>query len=261
MNLFNQKIHYLVPVFNRERFVEETLESIVNDIKDFRNKKIIVLDDGSSDKTLRRIQEYKIKHDLVYVEIHHQDNQGIVAARNKLISLSSNDAWLYLIDSDDRNIPGRTAKVLEYMIKNEINICGTFLQCFGLSDKLFTYPSDDYTLKKLSKYVSVFGNPSVTFSPGIKHLLNYKKLPEDFYLFKDLSRSDLKFGNVTEPLVEYRAHNQQITLELSKFVDVNFFLKLFNLFFIMFNFKISSADKFWFMKNYLALGKIKSYFS
>lgn len=260
MNLYNQKINYLVPIYNRENYIEETLDSIVIDIKNFINKKIILLDDGSNDQSLKIIQNYKIRNNLPYIEIHHQDNLGIVAARNKLISLSSNEAWLFLIDSDDRNINGRTIKVLDYMIKNEINICGTFLQCFGESEKIFSYPTDNYTLKKMSGYISVFGNPSVAFSPGIKKLLAYRELPEDFHLFKDLSSSNLKFGNLAKPLVEYRTHNEQITIELSKSKNVCFITKLLPLFFIIFDFKISYFDKFWFMKNYLAFGKIKSYF-
>lgn len=261
MNLYNLKINYLVPIYNRENYIEETIESIILDIREFRNKKIILLDDGSSDESLEIIQNYKIRNNLSYIEIHHQDNLGIVAARNRLISLSSDDAWLFLLDSDDKNIFGRTIRTLEHMTKNNINVCGSFLKCFGYRDDIFSYPSDNYTLKKMSKHIAVFGNPSVTFSPRIKYLLRYTTTPEDFNLFKDLADSDLKFGNVSEPLVEYRTHYQQITKEdWYKAAGVNVFTKAFYILLILLDLKISKSDKLWFLRHYLALGRIKTFF-
>mgnify|MGYP001354829340 CR=1 FL=1 len=261
MNLYDQKINYLVPVFNREKLIEETIESIVIDIENFNDKKIILLDDGSEDASLNIMKNFKVKNNLPFIEIHHQKNMGIVAARNKLISLASNEAWLFLLDSDDKNIAGRTIQILKYMTKYNINVCGAFLKCFGFRDDIFSYPSDNYTLKKMCKHIAVFGNPAVTFSPRIKSFLRYTVTPEDFNLFKDLADSELKFGNICEPLVEYRTHFNQITKEdWYKAPNVNIFTKAFNIFLIILDPKISISDKLWFLKHYLALGKIKSLF-
>lgn len=90
----NERISVLLPVYNSERYIKETLDSIL--IQDYDNFELIIVNDGSTDKTLDIILHYKDER----IVLINQENKGIGYTRNRLISLSSSPLILF-VDSDD----------------------------------------------------------------------------------------------------------------------------------------------------------------
>jgi glycosyltransferase involved in cell wall biosynthesis len=87
------KISVIVPAFNSERYLAETLESILN--QSYPPAEVIVVDDGSTDETAAVAKSFA--PDVTYI---YQDNQGIGGARNKGLSSAGGDYFAFL-DSDD----------------------------------------------------------------------------------------------------------------------------------------------------------------
>jgi glycosyltransferase involved in cell wall biosynthesis len=87
-------VSILVPAYNAEKWIAESLESAVAQTWD--NKEIIVVDDGSLDRTLEVARRYESKT----LTVATQANQGAAAARNKALSLSKGD-YIQWLDADD----------------------------------------------------------------------------------------------------------------------------------------------------------------
>jgi len=90
------KISIIVPVYNAENYIDIALQSICG--QTYKDLEIILVDDGSSDKSLERCQEWAKKDERILV--HHQANAGASAARNKGLELATGK-YVMFIDGDD----------------------------------------------------------------------------------------------------------------------------------------------------------------
>jgi len=89
-------ISVIVPVYNREGTIAKTLLSIQNQI--FNNLEVIIVDDGSMDKTKEKIMPFLSDSRFKYVYQKHSGKPSI--ARNYGINISNGD-WVAFLDSDD----------------------------------------------------------------------------------------------------------------------------------------------------------------
>lgn len=92
----NPLISIIVPVFNSEQYVQQCLDSLVN--QTYKNIEVICIDDGSEDKSADIIIEYVHKDKRIKYE--RINNSGVSIARNKGISLANGD-YIMFVDADD----------------------------------------------------------------------------------------------------------------------------------------------------------------
>ena len=112
------EISIIIPTFNRKLFLLNAIDSVLN--QTYQNIELIIIDDGSSDKTINKLKQYKSQ-----IKIYSQINKGVSAARNKGIKISQND-WVAFLDSDDRWHPKKLEKQINYLKKNpKYKICHT----------------------------------------------------------------------------------------------------------------------------------------
>lgn len=91
-----KKLSIIVPVYNVEVFLEECLQSLVN--QTLGMTEIIIVNDGSTDDSCIIIEEYEKKYENIIVI--NQKNQGLAAARNSGIKVATGK-YIAFIDSDD----------------------------------------------------------------------------------------------------------------------------------------------------------------
>jgi len=89
-------VSILVPVYNVENYLNDCFKSLEN--QTYKNIEIIFLNDGSNDKSLELLNEFKSKHNNV--KVYSQENVGLAATRNKLYTYA-NGEYIYMFDSDD----------------------------------------------------------------------------------------------------------------------------------------------------------------
>lgn len=89
-----EKISVIIPVFNDEKRIEKSINSVLNQTYD--NLELIVINDGSTDKTLEKIQKYSDKR----IRVFTQENQGTGQARNRGLKEATGD-FICFVDSDD----------------------------------------------------------------------------------------------------------------------------------------------------------------
>lgn len=90
-------ISVIIPVFNTEKYIVSCLKSLVN--QTYVNFEVIIVDDGSTDKSYEVIQEFLNSTSLEY-KILKKPNGGVSSARNLGIT-NSNGKYLLFLDSDD----------------------------------------------------------------------------------------------------------------------------------------------------------------
>lgn len=89
------EISVIIPTYNRQDTISNAIESIVN--QTFKNWELILIDDGSTDKTFDSVKPYLSDSRITYFK---QENNGVCSARNSGAAKSESD-WLIFLDSDD----------------------------------------------------------------------------------------------------------------------------------------------------------------
>lgn len=100
-------ISIIIPVYNVEKYFNECIESILN--QTYKNYEIILIDDGSTDKSGEICDDYAKRYS--FISVIHQENKGQAAARNIGVETAKSD-WIMFIDSDDVAHP----QLLEYLV-------------------------------------------------------------------------------------------------------------------------------------------------
>ena len=95
-NKTHPKISVIIPIFNSQNFIEECLNSIIN--QTFKNFEIICVNDGSTDKTFEILKKLELKDERIH--IINQNNLGAGIARNNGMKKSKGE-YLIFLDSDD----------------------------------------------------------------------------------------------------------------------------------------------------------------
>lgn len=90
------KIGIVIPAYNIESHIFRALESCIN--QSYDNIEILVVDDGSTDRTYDVIREYRNKD--YRIKLFHQENGGVSSARNRALDMCNSDYVLFL-DADD----------------------------------------------------------------------------------------------------------------------------------------------------------------
>lgn len=146
----------IIASYNHEDYIAETLESLEK--QTFQDFEIVLIDDGSSDRTLEVARECNSR-----AEIYAQDNQGVIATRNRGIEIARGK-YICFVDSDDIVLPRRFEKQVSAFEKHsKIGIC--------YADALII----DETGKELGKLSDVY--PVVPGYTSAMLLLNYCFMP------------------------------------------------------------------------------------
>lgn len=205
------KISVLMPVYNGEKYIGQAIDSVLS--QSFRDFELIVIDDGSTDKSAEVVGSYSDKR-VCYVA--NPTNLGLVGARNRAIDVSNGDylAWL---DCDDISLPSRLSKQVTLLDENPtVGLCGTWVRTLGLdSEQLWKYPSEPEFLRALM----LFYDPVATSAAMVRRsclAMNELRfdarfpLAEDYDLWERISRTN-EVRNISEVLTLYRIHPNQIS--------------------------------------------------
>ena len=116
----NDKISIIVPVYNVEKYLDECIQSIIN--QTYKNIEIIIINDGSTDNSLSILRKYESIDKRIIVI--NQENKGLSASRNIGIKKSTGK-YISLIDSDDVIHPRMVELLYKEIKKNncDISIC------------------------------------------------------------------------------------------------------------------------------------------
>ena len=96
----NPKVSVIVPVYNVEKLLQRCIDSIL--AQTFTDFELLLIDDGSKDKSGEICDEYAAKDSRI--RVFHKQNGGVSTARNLGIDKAQGE-WIYFVDSDDIVLP------------------------------------------------------------------------------------------------------------------------------------------------------------
>jgi glycosyltransferase involved in cell wall biosynthesis len=102
------KVSVIIPVYNSEKFIVQTLESVLS--QTFRDFELLIIDDESTDTSIALCERY---HDP-RLKVIHQKNRGLAGARNTGIRHAQGD-YLAFVDSDDLWLPEKIEKHVQHL--------------------------------------------------------------------------------------------------------------------------------------------------
>ena len=113
------RLSVVIPVYNVESYIDKTLASIFDTTASFDDFEVIVVNDGTKDRSMDAVQRFADRPNLTILE---QENQGLSSARMKGASVATGE-YLWFVDGDDcleENGVGKTLKLLEERIGADV---------------------------------------------------------------------------------------------------------------------------------------------
>lgn len=205
------KLTVVTPVYNGEKFLEETIESVLN--QTFKDFKYIILNDNSTDSSLSIIEKYQAKDDRIIV-VNKEQNVGPANLRNEGIAMAETN-FVALIDADDIAMSTRFEKQIKVMEANEkLGLCGTWFTIFGdKKEKVIRHSVTHDELKVQMLNNCGIGNPTVMLRKNLLGELKFENrfVPaEDYGMFCEFINK-AEFYNIPESLLRYRWHPNNIS--------------------------------------------------
>jgi glycosyltransferase involved in cell wall biosynthesis len=129
-------ISIIIPVFNSEDYLAETIESAKN--QTWENKEIIIVDDGSTDNSLTLAQGYACD----WIRVYHQENKGASAARNYGLRVAKG-SYIQFLDADDLLEAKKLELQVNELLKNPLFIAiGTCIHFIENLEKSEKFPNN-----------------------------------------------------------------------------------------------------------------------
>lgn len=199
-NSIENIVSIIVPVYNTSQYLEKCINSISN--QTYSNIEIIVIDDGSNQKTKNKIEELSSKIDVVI----HQSNKGQSTARNIGLNRAKGH-FVIFVDSDDY-VSENFCKELIENYNNEFSVVTCYANLFTENKNLYVYKPEGGGLKEAIIKNTALGT-SLFVKEELKKIGGYDESMvkgfEDWELLIRLLKNTTKKIKVVEtPLYFYR---------------------------------------------------------
>ena len=203
------KVSAIIPVYKGEAFIANAIESVLAQTYD--NIEVIVVNDGSPDRSRSKIEPYLRDKRVLYVE---QPNAGVASARNTALRHASGN-WIGFCDQDDEWLPHKIESQLDFLNKHPntamIHSDVTYVDEAGRElPHLPDFPSKAEGMC----FAEVFkGNPVMTVTALVNREIIEEvggfdasiRYSDDYDLWLRIA-SRYSLGYIDEPLALYRLH-------------------------------------------------------
>lgn len=211
-----KKVTVLMPVYNSEKYLKESIDSILN--QTYENFELLILDDASTDNSVKIINSYKDDRIKLF---KNEKNKGISYTRNKGVELATGE-FIALMDSDDISKKNRLEVEVKFLEKyTEFDVVSSRAEVLN-SEKLYkTHKKiEEFELANIQlMFRDVIINPASMFRKEFinKNNIRYREenfVAEDYDFWVECA----KFTNIailSEALLIYRTgHKNTSSLSL-----------------------------------------------
>ena len=164
----NVNIDIIIPVYNSQKFIKKTINSVLR--QTFKNWKLILIDDASTDNTIQKIEKIsrKINDKKKIIILKNNINKGQAFCRNRGLK-HSKAKFITFLDSDDFWDKNKLKNQIKFMISNNYHFTYTDYKIIKNNQiKKITVP-DSYNYKKF------IHNSSINTCSMVIKKKNYKK--------------------------------------------------------------------------------------
>lgn len=207
-------VSVLLPVYNGERYLREALRSVL--AQSFADFELLLLDDGSTDRSLAIAQSFAERDPRVRVV--SRENRGLVATLNELLQFAQGDL-IARMDADDICLPDRLQRQVAYLQAHPEVVClggdveliderGRFLTTLRMLER-----DDEIQREAMQGHTTICHPCAIYRRAAIQALGGYRG---EFYPTEDLDLW-LRLGehgqlaNLRGPVLRYRLHDASIS--------------------------------------------------
>jgi glycosyltransferase involved in cell wall biosynthesis len=252
-------VSVVIPVYNCERYLEVALDSIIN--QTYKNLEVIVIDDGSKDKSWKIMQAFAKKDKRVHA-FRNKENLKIVGTLNFGVA-QSKGKYIARMDGDDRRELDSIEKQVIFMeshpdvvvVGGAIDVCDSKLRPINRRP----YPETDAEVRsKLFRY-SPFAHPAIMLRASVLGPDPYQNnWAEDYELYFRLGQKG-KFANLNSKVLNLRTHRASVSQSKLDYQEkLTLFLRLKAVF--EYGYMMSRSDKLYFAAQLLSKYLMPSHF-
>lgn len=203
----------ILPVFNAEKYIAKSIESILS--QTFSDYELIIINDGSNDDTLRIAQSYTDERIKIY---SNQQNQGLIPTLNWGFRLAKGNL-IARMDADDMSDKHRLELQFNFMKAHpQVDLCGTQAIIFDQNkQQRLTMPlqNDEIKAHLLWGNSIIHATLMLRKSFWLQHQLSFdlKYLHAEDYDLWTRCLDKAHFANLPEVLYHIRSHSQKVSIK------------------------------------------------
>lgn len=205
-------ISIIVPVYNSEKYLEQCIESIIN--QTYKKLEVILVDDGSTDNSKKICDEYAQKDSRILAI--HKENQGVSSARNVGIE-KANGKYIYFADSDDYLDCSLITEMYSNFQENDVDVVVCEYNCHNQNENVDNKLHYMFDEKKISFQELVMNNDYMVYGylwnkmfkkKDIKKFFNEKVHVKEDLLFLLMNyENNTLYSVIRKPLYNYRIYD------------------------------------------------------
>ena len=214
-------VSIITPVFNRQEFLDECVQSILN--QSFKNWELILIDDCSTDASVKMIKNY-VASDKRIKAYFFNKNVGAGVARNKGIEISTG-RFIAFLDSDDYWHKEKLNKQIEFMLERNIGFSYTYSIKLDKNDEASRVLLPP---KNVNSFALRFNNyiktPTAIYDTkriGKIFMPNFRKR-QDWGLWFNILEKTKKAYCLSVPLAYFRTSNDSLSKNKLNLLRENF---------------------------------------
>lgn len=224
-------VSVIIPVYNCEKYLEESISSIIN--QTYKNMEILITDDCSTDNSYNILMLFAEKDKRIKL-FRNNENLKIVKTLNAMISKAQGE-FIARMDSDDISLPRRIEEQVNFLQKNEsIDICGTNIDYIDKNSVFLRkahFPKKNDSIQSIKFFRTPFCHPTVMFRKSIKSRVVYKDsflYAEDYGLWLEILLQS-RAANLGQSLLKYRIHDNQIS-QIHNKIQIDSLIKIYTIY-------------------------------
>ncbi len=203
-------VDIIIPNYNKEKFLNSAIKSVLN--QSFKDWKLIIVDDNSSDKSKIILAKYKRNKKIKILYL--KKNKGPGYCRNLAIK-SSNSRFIAFLDSDDYWNKKKLSEQIEFMKKNDFSFTySDYISFYQLKNKKKiigkTKITKSLNFKEFTKNSSI-NTSTMVVSRKLINKIKFKDLEKmEDYIFKCeiLKKKKVKAYKFNRPYAFYRIYKE-----------------------------------------------------
>ena len=238
-------VSIIIPYYKKKNYIEQTLNSILN--QKFKNFEVLIIYDDSDRRDLIYLKTLKKKDNRIKLIINNK-NIGAGMSRNKGLKFSRGK-YIAFIDADDIWHSNKLKTQLNYMIKNKILISHTSYYIIDKENKKIGFrEAKKISYKDLIKSCNI-GLSTVMIKKKIIEKYSFAKFKtkEDYVLWLKLAKNNYTFYPIKKSLTSWRSLDNSLSSSLMQklidgylvyrvFLKQSFIKSLLSLFILSLNF-------------------------
>ena len=222
-------VSVIIPAYNTDQYLAQTLDSVL--AQTYSHFEVMIVDDGSTDRTLETAQEYAAKDDRI--RVISQPNQGVSLTRNHGIRETTGELVAFL-DSDDRWHPTKLSAHVDHFQSFRQDAKSTEMESLGMSFAKVMFITSDgrctqqYSNSKLTNIgPEDFYIENLAITPSnvvirrslldqVGHFVSQPEGLEDQEIFVRIACSGAIIEGLDQVLTEYRIVESSVSSNLCR---------------------------------------------